>query len=202
MMKRLSWILGLTLLSAALVAGCSQDSSSKPSTPQTTAENPGTEAETPANNSNIENSIEEAIKAAEAYKLKEYTISEVPETPLAEEILSKRNEEMEPFFAQSFQEKPVHLSHVSLVLRVAESQQALTRPENMEFEVSQEAENYVDLDYTMDFLLEKENGDSERIPLKGVLTLVNKNEKWLVQADNFDKLAFKDLVPENVIPKE
>ncbi|MGO4528763.1 hypothetical protein AB4Z30_06750 [Paenibacillus sp. 2TAF8] len=196
-MKRLPWILGITLISAILVVGCSSNSSPQ----QTVTENPGTEVKNPTDPSDKENLTEKYIKAAEEFKLKEYTISDIPENPPSEEEFLKRYEVMEPFFAKNFEEEPVHLSHTSLVLRAASKQQASIKPENMKFSVYQELEDYVDLDYTLDLVLEKENGEKEVVPMKGVLTLVNKNDKWLVQADDFDQSAFKKLLPDTEVSK-
>lgn len=186
-MKKLSWILVSSLLAIILLNGCSQAATSNDSEPKP-AENSGSSAN--------EKATEEAIKAAETYKLKEYTIYDIPETPLTEESITKRNEEMEPFFAEGFEEKPDNLSYISLTLRTAETQKASLKPENMKFTVYQEAENYLDLDYTMDLVLEKQSGDSERVPLEGRLTLVNQDGKWLVQADRIDHEAFLKLNPQ------
>lgn len=193
-MKRLPWILGISLILAVLAAGCSSNS-------QTVTENLGTEVKNPTDPSVKENLTEKYIKATGEFKLKEYTISDIPENPPSEEESVKRYEVMEPFFARNFEEEPVHLSHTSLVLRAASKQQASMKPENMKFSVYQELEDYVDLDYTMDLVLEKENGEKQVVPLKGVLTLVNKNDKWLVQADDFDQSAFKKLLPDTEVSK-
>lgn len=168
--KKLLSIIGLTLLVAILVTGCSGAA--------------------------ISNEYEKAMKAAETYKLKEYTINEIPENPLTEKAIIQRIEEMEPFFADSFEEKPVNMSSILLALEATKTQQATLKPENMNFTVYQEEENYVDLDYTMDLLVEKKSGDSERASLEGRLTLVNKDGKWLIQADRIDLPAFLKLIPQ------
>ncbi|WP_091012047.1 MULTISPECIES: hypothetical protein [Paenibacillus] len=194
-MKKLTWIIGFTLLSVILVTGCTEAATPNDSETQPPVEN--SETQTPNENtetSENEQASQEAIKAAETYKTKEYTINEVPET--SEEIFVERNKEMEPFFAENHEEKPGNASNIALALRVAITQQASLKPENMEFTVYQELENYFDLDYKMDLVSEKQNGENERIPLKGRLTLVSKDGKWLVQADDFDKPAFAELLQE------
>lgn len=82
-------------------------------------------------------------------------------------------------------------------LRAAETHQASLKPENIKFTVYQEIEDYVDLDYTLDLKIEKQSGDSESVPLEGRLSLVNKNDKWLIQADTFDTEAYEILMPQN-----
>lgn len=196
-MKRLLWILGISLMLAILAAGCNSNSSPQ----QSVTDKPETEMKNPTDLSDKESLTEKYIKAAEEFKLKEYTISDIPENPPSEEESVKRYEVMEPFFARNFEEEPVHLSHTTLVLRAASKQQASMKPENMKFSAYQELEDYVDLDYTMDLVLEKENGEKQVVPLKGVLTLVNKNDKWLVQADDFDQSAFKKLLPDTEVSK-
>lgn len=49
----------------------------------------------------------------------------------------------------------------------------------------------------MDLKIEKQSGDSESVPLEGRLSLVNKNDKWLIQADTFDTGAYEILMPQN-----
>ncbi|OAX50812.1 hypothetical protein [Paenibacillus sp. AD87] len=195
-MKKFSSILGLTLLSAILVTGCMQDNTSSETEAELPVESSKTEAvdeslQTPEKDQVNEQEIEEATKVAENYKTKEYTINDIPET--SEEIVVERNKEIEPFFAENLKEKPVNASNIALALQAAETQQASLNPENMKFTVYQVLEDYVDLDYTMDLVLEKQDGQSERVPLEGRLTLINKNGEWLIQADDFDKAAFTKL---------
>lgn len=193
-MKKLLWILGLPLLIAVFASGCSETTHSNESESKTPLES--SETQTPITKSNTQ-TIEESIKAAEIYMMKEFTINDVPESPLNDLVVEQRNKEMEPLFAESFTEKPANTSIVVMPLRAAEAHQATVKPENVKFSVYQELENYVDLDYTMDIVLEKRNGDNERVPLKGRLSLVNKNDKWLIQADTFDTEAYKKLIPQN-----
>ncbi|SDM29962.1 hypothetical protein SAMN05428961_11324 [Paenibacillus sp. OK060] len=185
-MRKLSWIIGLTLLSTILVTGCTQDNTSNEIETQTPNESSQTAEKEQVN--------EEVIKVAETYKTKEYTINDVPENP--EEIFVERNKELIPFFAENLEEKPVNASNIALALRAAITQQASLKPENMKFTVYQELEDYVDLDYTMDLVLKKQDGKNETVPLEGRLTLINKNGEWLIQADDFDKAAFAKLTQE------
>lgn len=193
-MKKLSWMLALTLLSVILVTGCSESATPNESEAQTPVENSDTQM---PNESPTSQATEEAIRAAEVYKLKEYTISEVPESPLNTDSVTKRNQELESFFAENFTEKPVNATNVVMPLRAAETHQAILKPENIKFTVYQELEDYVDLDYTMDLKIEMQSGDSESVPLEGRLSLVNKNDKWLIQADTFDTGAYEILMPQN-----
>ncbi|WP_336783478.1 hypothetical protein [Paenibacillus illinoisensis] len=195
-MKLFSSVIGLTLLSAILLTGCTQDNTSSEIEAESPVETSKTEAvneslQTPEKDQVSEQEIEEAIKVAETYKTKEYTINDIPE--ISEEIVVERNKELEPFFAENLEEKPVNASTIALALQAAETQQASLNPENMKFTVYQVLEDYVDLDYTMDLVLEKHDRQSERVPLEGRLTLINKNGEWLIQADDFDKAAFAKL---------
>lgn len=195
-MKLFSSVIGLTLLSAILLTGCTQDNTSSEIEAESPVETSKTEAvneslQTPEKDQVSEQEIEEAIKVAETYKTKEYTINDIPE--ISEEIVVERNKELEPFFAENLEEKPVNASTIALALQAAETQQASLNPENMKFTVYQVLEDYVDLDYTMDLVLEKHDIQSDRVPLEGRLTLINKNGEWLIQADDFDKAAFAKL---------
>lgn len=195
-MKLFSSVIGLTLLSAILLTGCTKDNTSSEIEAESPVETSKTEAvneslQTPEKDQVSEQEIEEAIKVAETYKTKEYTIKDIPE--ISEEIVVERNKELEPFFAENLEEKPVNASTIALALQAAETQQASLNPENMKFTVYQVLEDYVDLDYTMDLVLEKHDIQSDRVPLEGRLTLINKNGEWLIQADDFDKAAFTKL---------
>lgn len=181
-MKRHSWLFVFMLLSIILMmTGCLQ-----------------TEADTeqPVPNEIAMTPIQEATIAAEVFKTKEYTIGEVPESPLPEDAILERYAEMEPYYAERYADKPVNYSYVLLALKAAEIQQASLQPENMKFTVYQELEDYVDLDYTMDLVLDQQNGNLERVPLEGRLSLVKKDGKWLIQADDFDSKAFLKLIPQ------
>ncbi|WJH29590.1 hypothetical protein N6H13_02025 [Paenibacillus sp. CC-CFT742] len=139
-MKRHSWLFVFMLLSIILMmTGCLQ-----------------TEANTeqPVPNEIAMTPIQEATIAAEVFKTKEYTIGEVPESPLPEDAILERYAEMEPYYAERYADKPVNYSYVLLALKAAEIQQASLQPENMKFTVYQELEDYVDLDYTMDLVLD------------------------------------------------
>ncbi|NUU74425.1 hypothetical protein [Paenibacillus xylanilyticus] len=183
-MKKFSWLFGFMLVAIMLVIGCSQAS-----TPN--------ESKLPLpNEKSTLSPTEEATIAAQVFKTKEYTIGKVPEWPLLEDVVLERYAEMEPFYAERFADKPVNYSYVLLALRAAGIQQASLQPENMKFTVYQELENYVDLDYTMDLMLDKQNGKIERVPLEGRLSLVNKDGAWLIQADDFDDAAFLKLIPQ------
>ena len=181
-MKRHSWLFVFMLLSIILMmTGCLQ-----------------TEADTeqPVPNEIAMTPIQEATIAAEVFKTKEYTIGEVPVSPLPEDAILKRYAEMEPYYAERYADKPVNYSYVLLALKAAEIQQASLQPENMKFTVYQELEDYVDLDYTMDLVLDQQKGNLERVPLEGRLSLVKKDDKWLIQADDFDSKAFLKLIPQ------
>ncbi|CAH1224545.1 hypothetical protein PAECIP111890_05687 [Paenibacillus sp. JJ-223] len=187
MPRNFSSLLGLTLLSFALISGCTSPGPSN----ETDAEPPMKQSETQQpdvtpDTSMDEQEIAEAMKAAETYKTKEYTIDEIPETPLEDEAMMKRLAEMEPLYADNYTDKPGNTSYGVLTFRIASVQQVSMKPENLTFELYQEAENYVDFDYTVDLILTRQNGESERLPLEGRLTLVRKNGKWLVQADDID----------------
>ncbi|WP_416296610.1 hypothetical protein ACM7Q1_06520 [Paenibacillus illinoisensis] len=181
-MKRHSWLFVFMLLSIILMmTGCLQ-----------------TEADTeqPVPNEIAMTPIQEATISAEVFKTKEYTIGDVPESPLPEDAILERYAEMEPYYAERYADKPVNYSYVLLALKAAEIQQASLQPENMKFTVYQELEDYVDLDYTMDLVLDQQNGNLERVPLEGRLSLVKKDGKWLIQADEFDSKAFLKLIPQ------
>ncbi|WP_337031821.1 hypothetical protein [Paenibacillus illinoisensis] len=181
-MKRHSWLFVFMLLSIIfMMTGCLQ----------TEVDN-----EQPVPNEIAMTPIQEATIAAEVFKTKEYTIGEVPESPLPEDAILERYAEMEPYYAERYADKPVNYSYVLLALKAAEIQQASLQPENMKFTVYQELENYVDLDYTMDLLLDQQKGNLERVPLEGRLSLVKKDGKWLIQADDFDSKAFLKLIPQ------
>lgn len=187
MPRNFSSLLGLTLLSVALISGCTStgpptDKEAEPALKQSETQQPDVTPDT----SMDEQEIAEAMKAAETYKTKEYTIDEIPETPLEDEAMMKRLAEMEPLYADNYTDKPGNTSYGVLTFRIASVQQVSMKPENLTFELYQEAENYVDFDYTVDLILTRQNGESERLPLEGRLTLVRKNEKWLVQADEID----------------
>lgn len=187
MPRNFSSLLGLTLLFVALISGCtspgpSNETGAEPAVEQSETQQPDVTADT----SMDEQEMAEAMKAAETYKTKEYTIDEIPETPLEEEAMMKRLAEMEPLYADNYTDKPGNTSYSGLTFRIATVQQVSMKPENLIFELYQEAENYVDFDYTVDLILTRQNGESERLPLEGRLTLVRKNGKWLVQADDID----------------
>ncbi|WP_339276237.1 hypothetical protein MKY59_04580 [Paenibacillus sp. FSL W8-0426] len=187
MPRNFSSLLGLTLLSVALISGCTStgpptDKEAEPALKQSETQQPDVTPDT----SMDEQEIAEAMKAAETYKTKEYTIDEIPETPLEDEAMMKRLAEMEPLYADNYTDKPGNTSYGVLTFRIASVQQVSMKPENLTFELYQEAENYVDFDYTVDLILTRQNGESERLPLEGRLTLVRKNGKWLVQADEID----------------
>ncbi|GAB1154962.1 hypothetical protein YWY31_09870 [Paenibacillus illinoisensis] len=181
-MKRHSWLSVFMLLSIILMmTGCLQtEAETEQSVPHEIAMTP----------------TQEATIAAGVFKTKEYTIGEVPESPLPEDAVLERYAEMEPYYAERYADKPVNYSYVLLALKAAEIQQASLQPENMKFTVYQELENYVDLDYTMDLVLDQQKGNLERVPLEGRLSLVKKDGKWLIQADDFDSKAFLKLIPQ------
>ncbi|MGD0030848.1 hypothetical protein SLT67_05755 [Paenibacillus illinoisensis] len=184
-MKRHSWLFGLMLLSIIIMmTGCFQ----------TEATNE-TEQSVPNKNTTM-TPTQEATIAAEVFKTKEYTIDEVPESPLPEDVVLERYAEMEPYYAERYADKPVNYSYALLALNAAQIQQASLQPENMKFTVYQELENYVDLDYTMDLVLDQQNGNLERVPLEGRLSLIKKDGNWLIQADDFDNKAFLKLIPQ------
>lgn len=120
MPRNFSSLLGLTLLSVALISGCtspgpSNETDAEPPVEQSETQKPDVTSETSMN----EQEIAEAMKAAETYKTKEYTITEIPETPLEEEAMMKRLEEMEPLYADNYTDNPGNTSYSVMSLRVA-----------------------------------------------------------------------------------
>lgn len=43
-------------------------------------------------------------------------------------------------------------------------------------------------------LLDKDDKESKRVPLEGILTLFDVDGKWLVQGDRFDTVALMNLI--------
>ena len=169
--SKLSWIISITLLSAFMFAGCS-------------------------------NNKEEAQKAAEAYKTKEFTVDHIPSSPLSLEEMTQRNEDMKHYFAHTYEEKPDNARKTTMPLLASEIHQATLTPENIKFEVYQELNgDYMDLDYTMDIVMKKKSGENQTVPMEGRLSLVLKDQKWLIQADTFDVKAYEVLIPQKTETK-
>ncbi|MRN55434.1 hypothetical protein [Paenibacillus monticola] len=168
-MKRISMVAKCIILSFVLITGCSQAASN-------TAE------------------VDDAVKAAENYKNVEYDIKASADI-LSETSIQQRNEEMKPFFTESFYEKAVNYRYTTLPLEASQKQKLSLKPENLQFKLEEQKKDIVELNYTVDLvLLDQEGKESQRIPMEGILTLFEVNGEWLVQGDRFDNPAFKKLI--------
>jgi hypothetical protein len=162
-MRKSLWLLITTLLSLALIMGCSSN-------------------------------VDDAMKAAEKYKKFEYTVK-VSEDLLSNESAEQRNKELKPFFTEYFYEKAVSSRYTTIPLQVAYKQKLSLQPENLIFSLSEQKKDIIELKYTVDLvLLDKEEKESDRVPLEGILTLFDVDGQWLIQGDRFDKDAFKKLI--------
>lgn len=168
-MRKFPWLISTVILSFALITGCSQSASD-------TAE------------------VEDAVKAAEKYKNVEYDIK-ASEDILSEASIQQRNEEMKPFFTDYFYTKALDTRYTLLPLQASYTQKLSLKPENLQFNLEEQKEDIIELKYTLDLvLLDQESKESQRIPMEGILTLVDVNGQWLVQGDQFDNPAFKKLI--------
>ncbi|GGF67897.1 hypothetical protein GCM10010912_11130 [Paenibacillus albidus] len=184
-MRKFPSVLFISLLSLLLVTACSSSVSTSDS--QNIA--PASE-----NNTLNEQSINAAIKAAEAYKNKEYNVIAC-EDILSTESLQTRNEEMTLFFTEYFKKKAVDTGYTALPLKIANKQQLSLKPESLQFSVMDHRDTIVDLRYKVELILFGPDGkEQNRVPLEGVLTLFDVNGQWLLQGDRFDSAAFHKLI--------
>lgn len=138
--------------------------------------------------------VDEAIKAAETYKITEYNVK-ASQDILSDESIQKRNEELKPFFTEEFVKKAVDTRYTLLPLQVANKQQLSLKPENLKFSLSDQKKDIVELKYTVDLvLLDQEGNESNRVSLEGILTLFDVNGQWLVQGDRYDSNSFNKLI--------
>lgn len=190
-MQKFPLLLSIFFLSLTLITGCTQSGSN------TQSESTANTNQSSANSSNegiATAEVKDAIKAAEDYKKAEYEIN-ASEDILSTESLEKRKEVLKPYLTEKFYESQSKTRKTILPLTVSDNQKASLKPENLQFNLEEQKEDTVALNYTLDLLLlDHEGKESKRIPLEGVLTLVHVNEQWLIQSDTFDENTFKDLI--------
>ncbi|MBT2292572.1 hypothetical protein J7E73_26240 [Paenibacillus albidus] len=201
-MRKFLSMLCISFLSLLLVTACSSSGSTNDShriapasenTANTSTVNT-TATASPNNDTLNEQTVNAALKAAEAYKNKEYNVI-ASEDILSTESLQTRNEEMTPFFTEYFKEKAVDTRYTALPLQIANKQQLSLKPENLQFSVMDHRDTIVDLRYKVDLVLIGPDGkEQNRVPLEGVLTLFDVNGQWLLQGDRFDSAAFQKLI--------
>lgn len=138
--------------------------------------------------------IQEAIEAGTQYKNTEYEVAYSADL-LSIEAIQQRNEQMTPFFTEYFAEKAVSTRYTGLPLQAAHVQQASVTSENLEFSLSEDKGDVIELKYYVDLvLLDQDGAEQQRVPLEGILTLFDVEDQWLVQGDRFDSNTFMKLV--------
>lgn len=138
--------------------------------------------------------VDDATKAAEKYKNVEYTIK-VSDDLFSEESILARNEEMKPYFTEYYTEKAIGSRITTIPFQIANKQKLSLKPDNLKFTLSEQKKNIVELKYTCDLvLLDKEDKESKRVPLEGILTMFDVDGQWLVQGDRFDSEALMKLI--------
>ncbi|MDH6427138.1 hypothetical protein MKY14_04800 [Paenibacillus sp. FSL R5-0887] len=138
--------------------------------------------------------VDDATKAAEKYKNIEYTVK-ASEDLMSDESILARNEEMKPYFTEYFSEKAIANRITTIPFKIADTQKLSLKPENLKFNLSEQKKDIVELKYTVDLvLLDKDDKESKRVPLEGILTLFDVDGKWLVQGDRFDTVALMNLI--------
>ncbi|QWU17182.1 hypothetical protein KP014_08460 [Paenibacillus sophorae] len=185
-------MLGTIFLALALITGCNQSAS-----------NTGLESAAPANeSSNPSNEVKaaaevnDAVKAAEAYKKVEYEIK-ASEDILSAESVHKRNEAIKPYLTEHFYEKASSTRYTILPLKVADKQKVSLKPVDLQCDLREKKENIILLNYKLNLLfLDQEGKETKRIPIDGILTLFNVDGHWLIQGDTFDVNTFKDFIVE------
>lgn len=182
-----TWYIVAAILAVMLLAGCKDAT-----TPSSRDPVAGNEA-APESTFSVE-MIQGAIQAAEAYKIKEYSVA-ASEDLLSDESIFARTEEMKPYFTEHFSEKAIKTRYTVVPYHAAHIQHTSLHPENLSFSVSGREENMIDLIYEVDLVLGDDvSSDNERVPMQGTLTLSYEEGKWLVQEDHFDSVAFNDLI--------
>ncbi|WP_313640314.1 hypothetical protein [Paenibacillus sp.] len=138
--------------------------------------------------------VDDATKAAEKYKNVEYTIKASEDLMSVESILA-RNEEMKPYFTEYFSEKAIATRITTIPLTIADKQKLSLKPENLKFTLSEQKKDIIELDYIVDLvLLDKDDKESKRVPLEGIMTMFNVDGQWLVQGDRFDTESLMKLI--------
>ncbi|NGM84738.1 hypothetical protein G5B47_20255 [Paenibacillus sp. 7124] len=166
-MRKIWCLLSVTFLSLAILAGC-----------------------------NSSTAVDEAVQAAEKYKQAEYVVK-ASEDILSEASIRQRNEQMKPFLTDDFYQKAVDTRYTLLPLQAAHNQNLSFKPANLKFNPEEHKQDTVELNYTLDLVLsDLEGKERKRVPLDGLLTLVNVNGQWLIQGDRFDAPAFEKLIME------
>lgn len=189
MLRNVSWYIVAAILGVMLLAGCKE--SAAPSSAK-----PVAGSETAASESSIfnEQTVQEAIQAAEAYKIKEYSVT-ASEDLLSDDSILARMDEMKPYFTEHFSEKAMKTRYTLVPFHAAHIQHTSLHPDNLSFSVSGREENMIDLIYEVDLVLGDDvSSNSERVPMQGTLTLSYEEGKWLVQEDHFDSVAFNTLI--------
>lgn len=137
---------------------------------------------------------DDATKAAEKYKQAEYTVK-MSDDLLSIESAEARNNEMKPYLTESYFKKATASRITTLPLSIADKQKLSLKPENLKFKLYEHKKDIVELDYTVDLvLLDKDNKESTRVPLEGILTMSEVDGQWLVQGDRFDTEALMKLI--------
>lgn len=188
-------LFGSIILSLVLITGCNQETSTNKQR-NTNSASENTTTTTGESNSTNQEAVNEAIKAAEEYKNKEYKV-EASEDILSEDAILLRNEELKPFFTDSFYTKAVDTRYTILPLTIADKQKLSLKPENLKFSLVDDKNDIIELEYNVDLVLtDQGDKESKRVPLEGILTLEDVNGAWLVQGDRYDSAAFKKLTNE------
>ncbi|MNW28965.1 hypothetical protein D3C74_58070 [compost metagenome] len=185
--RDITWYIVAAVLAVMLLAGCKDATTPSSSDPVA-----GNEAAPESTFS--EEMVQGAIQAAEAYKIKEYSVT-ASENLLSDDSIFARTEEMKPYFTEHFSEKAMKTRYTVVPYHAAHIQHTSLHPENLSFSVSGREENMIDLIYEVDLVLGNDvSSDNERVPMQGTLTLSYEEGKWLVQEDHFDSVAFNDLI--------
>lgn len=198
-MRRMLLLFGTIALSLVLVTGCTQDSPTNTNEAQNTnaaSENTGTGHGESHSNSTDQEAVNEAVRTAEEYKNKEYRVEAAGDL-LSEDAIQSRNEELKPFFTESFYTKAVDARYTILPLTAADKQQLSLKPENLRFSLVEDKQDIIELRYNVDLvLMDQGDKESKRVPAEGILTLENVNGEWLIQGDRFDSAAYNKLTNE------
>ncbi|WP_025689120.1 hypothetical protein [Paenibacillus zanthoxyli] len=191
-MRKFQWLLSTISLSLALMTGCNASASN--TGPESAA--PANESSKPSNEDKAAAEVHDAVKAAEKYKNAEYEIK-ASEDILSAESVHKRNEAIKPYLTEQFYKKASNTRYTILPLTVSDKQKVSLKPKNLQFNLKEQKEDTVLLNYKLNLLfLDQEGKETKHIPIDGILTLFYVNGKWLVQGDTFDVNTFKEFIVE------
>ncbi|KAA9005817.1 hypothetical protein F4V43_06995 [Paenibacillus spiritus] len=191
-----TWTLGLVLLLAAGCRSSSEADSAATASPSGRPTLAWTEAALPSSLAEEKWNPETraAAKAAESYKQAEYTIRH-SDNLLSEASIRQRNDEMRAHLTSDFWTRAVNRRYTLLPLEISVRQKVSLRPENLRFQVCDQTENAVLLDYSADLVLLDGSGqETRRVPVEGRLTLTSAEGDWRVQGDAWDDAALRDLI--------